>query len=807
MTLKSHQEINRNWTFLGIDGFNWRNATTAINIGPSVRITGQDIDVQTQAKAEKFADPQQEISYQTRAVVMGDVNGDGRPDLVAGNYRPDVDAWQAGKEYKVGDLIHPSSNSQYTLRCSIAGTSGSSEPAWNTTVDATTADGGAVWTFITRQSNRLYLNNGLGSFGAGTDIDIAGYKTTALAMRDVNGDGQTELIVGTDGQGIRLYTYTGGKFVAGAPLATFTHKVTALALADVDKNGRLDLIAGTEDHGLWLYLHNGTSFGAGTQFETGAFKTTSLAVGNIDGDAGGYPDLVMGNNGQPNRLYFNMNGAFGAGTSITSDAHDTMAVAVGDVNGDGKPDIVAGNNGDSNRLYVNAGGGSFPSGSDIDIAYSTTAVALTDVDQDGDIDLVVGNKQQPSRLYVNTGAGFGAASTIAGEYRTTALALGNVDGDTDGRLDLVLGIDRQPSRLYRLDRLVQTTKPTDWSNAGEADANYFFITGFASTPDSLRRNGTPLTYVTTKSALNASNEWWYDAAQKRVYLYNSPAADTVEVVGVGYRFGADVDVNQNLVAAVNLKEPANVSSDKAVAVVSEAQASIIVGAGAQLSAAGNIALTAKGTSRADVKTVRSGWGITYANSAPTATIIVHNGVAIDTAGSFTMDAQANNTVNVLTYVPSLGESWNVSVSLGIGHSTSLSEIRSGASVEAATASVLAKNTNSFEHGRRRRVRHRAEQGFRIRADLRVQLQPIVRHRDGQRDRRNDRRSDGRRPFDQHGRLDPLVRVGQQHADRGQRSGQRQAQRLRLRQCQGLLAGHTLPELVPAADCRPGNELP
>ena len=265
------------------------------------------------------------------------MNGDGRPDLVAGNYRPDVDGWQANKEYKAGELIHPSSNSHFTLRCSTAGTSGSSEPAWNTTVDATTADGGAVWTFITRQSNRLYLNNGLGGFGAGADIDVAGYKTTALALRNVNGDGNTELIVGTDGQGIRLYTSNGTQFVPGTPLATFTHKVTALVLADVDKNGRLDVIAGTEDHGLWLYLHNGTSFGAGTQFETGAYKTTSLAVGNVDGDAGGYPDLVVGNKGQPNRLYFNSSGSFGPGTNITGDVHDTTSVAVGDVSGDGKP--------------------------------------------------------------------------------------------------------------------------------------------------------------------------------------------------------------------------------------------------------------------------------------------------------------------------------------------------------------------------------------------------------------------------------------------------------------------------------------
>jgi hypothetical protein len=47
-----------------------------------------------------------------------------------------------------GSVVKPSSQSRRWFRCTTAGTSGGSEPSWNLTVGATTADGSAVWTAI-----------------------------------------------------------------------------------------------------------------------------------------------------------------------------------------------------------------------------------------------------------------------------------------------------------------------------------------------------------------------------------------------------------------------------------------------------------------------------------------------------------------------------------------------------------------------------------------------------------------------------------------------------------------------------------
>ena len=54
--------------------------------------------------------------------------------------------WAASTAYVVGDLVVPTTTSDYYLYCSTAGTSSGTEPIWNTTEGSTTTDGTATWT-------------------------------------------------------------------------------------------------------------------------------------------------------------------------------------------------------------------------------------------------------------------------------------------------------------------------------------------------------------------------------------------------------------------------------------------------------------------------------------------------------------------------------------------------------------------------------------------------------------------------------------------------------------------------------------
>ncbi|MCI0581666.1 MAG: FG-GAP-like repeat-containing protein, partial [Chloroflexi bacterium] len=64
-------------------------------------------------------------------------------------------------------------------------------------------------------------------------------------------------------------------------------------------------------------------------------------LGDVDGDDD--RDLLVGNLGQPNRLYLNNGaGVFGPGSNVGPDGRFTSSLALGDVDRDGSPDVVAG---------------------------------------------------------------------------------------------------------------------------------------------------------------------------------------------------------------------------------------------------------------------------------------------------------------------------------------------------------------------------------------------------------------------------------------------------------------------------------
>lgn len=93
-----------------------------------------------------------------------------------------VVAWAASTAYSVGDLRRqlatPAFGNERVFRCTTAGTSGGSEPAWSLTKNSTTADGTAVWTEVT--GNAIYGWNaphasvaGLAGYPAGGDLILA----------------------------------------------------------------------------------------------------------------------------------------------------------------------------------------------------------------------------------------------------------------------------------------------------------------------------------------------------------------------------------------------------------------------------------------------------------------------------------------------------------------------------------------------------------------------------------------------------------------------------------------------------------
>jgi subtilisin-like proprotein convertase family protein len=233
------------------------------------------------------------------------------------------------------------------------------------------------------QPNVIYLNDGSGNFYAGP-VDCAAAPanvhcfgpatgaTSSLVLGDMEGDGDLDIIAATSQQGQIYLNDGGGNFYMGGVNCTNTllpvrcfgpgdNTISSVALGDMDGDGQLDIIAGTPIGQNAVYLNDGAAHFAllspnvcaakpGMRcFGSAINRTTSLVVADFDGD--GDLDIINGNNQDlDNQLYFNDgNGNFSFNKPLPGTS-STAAVAAGDVNGDGTLDIAVGYNG--NNLII-----------------------------------------------------------------------------------------------------------------------------------------------------------------------------------------------------------------------------------------------------------------------------------------------------------------------------------------------------------------------------------------------------------------------------------------------------------------------
>jgi hypothetical protein len=298
--------------------------------------------------------------------------------------------------------------------------------------------------------NAVYMNAGDGNFPP-ADARVFGSadsSTVSVALGDVDADGDLDIVAGNKNQQNVVYLNNGtGHFTQSRSFGTPAESTLSVAVGDVSGDGNLDIVAGNNGQNA-AYLNDGAGyFSSKHSFGSVYTPTLSVALGNMDSDPEGHIDIVVGNaellGGEKNTIFFNDGtGSFPAVDARSFGLEDgfTQSLVVGDVNGDTHLDIVTGNDGGQNAVYLNDGAGvfgpplNFGSGGD-----KTLSVALGDMDGDGDLDIVAGDDGGPNAVYRNDGSGnFGAATSVgSGGFKTRSVALGDVDGDGD--LDVVTG--------------------------------------------------------------------------------------------------------------------------------------------------------------------------------------------------------------------------------------------------------------------------------------------------------------------------------------------------------------------------------
>jgi len=326
----------------------------------------------------------------------------------------------------------------------------------------------------------VLLGNGDGTFKSASTFDSGGGFPTSVVVADMNHDGKPDLVVANCGTSIGgSFCPSGSRGVVSIFLGkgdgTFQGPTTydsgnfaafQVAVADVNLDGRLDVLVANEcadapvcssGGGVAVLLGNGD----GTlQPASAPWGQGDLAMAIADVNADGRPDLLVLTGGSANResvmdvMLGNGDGSFQPPLSyLVPGVLSAFGLAVADINQDGKLDVVAvGDNGnvqDKVGVLLGNGDGSFTQGA----SYSTggshaSSVVVADVNGDGNLDLLVGNCALGNNLCVSadglvgvlTGTGHGAFRNVAnydaGATGAQAVAVADLNGD--GKPDLVV---------------------------------------------------------------------------------------------------------------------------------------------------------------------------------------------------------------------------------------------------------------------------------------------------------------------------------------------------------------------------------
>jgi hypothetical protein len=260
----------------------------------------------------------------------------------------------------------------------------------------------------------------------------------SLASGDVDGDGDADLVLGTDvGQAAEIYAGTGFRTFEETP--TFLPDNASnedLLLIDLDDDDDLDLVfangGGLPDT---VYLNDGDG-GFLPVAALGDMDSRGVTAADFNGD--GQLDIAFAGIGS-NPIYLNDGaGRYLAAYELGNAA--SLGIDSDDFNGDGWPDLVFANSGGPSRIYLNDGGTGFLPAIRLSVG---TALDVTVVRADGNGSPDLAFARVPNEVgdlpanpvLLNDGSGNFTISERLGASPTLDIIVGDINGDN--RDDLI----------------------------------------------------------------------------------------------------------------------------------------------------------------------------------------------------------------------------------------------------------------------------------------------------------------------------------------------------------------------------------